>query len=91
MPVYIVTGASKGIGKATVLEALSKPNGKVVAVARSKELLVTLQEHAKTLGYSENCLQIVAGDVCEESTISAAVDAAVSQWGQLDVVIANAG
>ncbi|KAI8071243.1 hypothetical protein BC940DRAFT_234560 [Gongronella butleri] len=91
MPVYIVTGASKGIGKATVLQALNKPDGKVVAIARSNELLLDLQKEAKALGHGEDCLQIVTGDVCEELTVSTAVDAAISQWGQLDVVIANAG
>ncbi|KAI8089439.1 uncharacterized protein BX664DRAFT_333018 [Halteromyces radiatus] len=91
-PVYLVTGASKGIGKAMTKLALTKFHGKVVAVARSKELLESLQveltQENNNLGDN---LEVVVGDVCDEHTSRRAVNVAIDKWGRLDVVIANAG
>lgn len=85
--VYLVTGASKGIGKAMTLLAINKFKAKVVAVARSKELLEAL----KTEVADSNALEIVAGDVCDEHTCRRAVNVAMDKWGRLDTVVANAG
>lgn len=91
MSVVIITGASKGIGKAATLEALTKFDSKVVAVARSGALLDELYNYVdKELGKA-NQLQLVVGDVTDEKVIQRAVNAAVDKWGRLDSVIANAG
>ncbi|MBM6386800.1 MAG: SDR family NAD(P)-dependent oxidoreductase [Paenibacillus sp.] len=91
MSVVIITGASKGIGKAATLEALTKFDCKVVAVARSSTLLDELYNYVdKELGKA-NQLQLVVGDVTDEKVIQRAVNAAVDKWGRLDSVIANAG
>lgn len=91
MSVVIITGASKGIGKAATLEALTKFDSKVVAVARSSALLDELYNYVdKELGKA-NQLQLVVGDVTDEKVIQRAVNAAVDKWGRLDSVIANAG
>jgi NADP-dependent 3-hydroxy acid dehydrogenase YdfG len=89
-PVYLVTGASKGIGKAITLLALKNFSARVVAVARSHELLESLkaQVNDHRLG---DYLEIVAGDVCHEQTCRRAVNVALDKWGRLDVVVANAG
>lgn len=89
-PVFIVTGASRGIGKAVVLQSLLKFNARVVAVARSGELLEELRAEAAKLG-KESSLEVLKGDVTEESLPRHAVNRAVDKWGQLDGVIANAG
>ncbi|ORX56752.1 NAD(P)-binding protein [Hesseltinella vesiculosa] len=89
--VYLITGASKGIGRATVLNALRYNNGRVVAVARNEILLNELQSTAKKMGFGEDRLLIVPGDICNKQTVSTAVQAAVAKWGKLDAVIANAG
>lgn len=91
MSVIIITGASKGIGKAATLEALKKFDSKVVAVARSSALLNELYNQVdKELGKGDS-LELVVGDVTDEAVIQRAVNTAVDKWGRLDSVIANAG
>ncbi|KAI9022242.1 hypothetical protein CLU79DRAFT_751813 [Phycomyces nitens] len=89
-PVIIITGASRGIGRAATILALSKFNARVVAVARDESRLIALKLEAQGMGKGENLIT-VTGDVTKESVNSSAVDQALSAWGQLDGVIANAG
>ncbi|CAK9438374.1 uncharacterized protein LODBEIA_P25980 [Lodderomyces beijingensis] len=84
--VSIVTGASRGIGEAIVDILLQNKGSKVVAVARSKEALVALQTK-----YGKDRVEIVAGDVTASETSKQAVATAISKFGQLNSVIANAG
>lgn len=90
-PVIIITGASKGIGKAATLEALEKFDAKVVAIARSSALLDELHAYVeKTLNKGQQ-LELVVGDVTDEKIVHKAVNVALDKWGRLDSVIANAG
>lgn len=89
-PVVIITGASRGIGKSAVIQSLTKFNARVVAVARSSELLQGLQAEAAQLG-KQDALEIVAGDVTDERVVHSIVERAIDRWGQLDSVVANAG
>lgn len=89
-PVILITGASKGIGKAMAMIALRKFNANVVAVARSKELLEALKTEAAEIN-KKDCIEIVDGDVCDEHVCRRAVSVAIDKWGQLNSVIANAG
>ncbi|KAI7893927.1 uncharacterized protein EV154DRAFT_126110 [Mucor mucedo] len=91
MSVVIITGASRGIGKAATLEALTKFDSKVVAVARSSALLDELYHHVdKELGKG-HLLELVVGDVTDDHVLQKAVNIAVDKWGRLDSIIANAG
>lgn len=90
-PVIIITGASKGIGKAATLHALEKFDAKVVAIARSSELLHELHAHVEKTLNKGSQLELVVGDVTDEKVIHKAVNIAVDKWGHLDSVIANAG
>ncbi|ORY94393.1 hypothetical protein BCR43DRAFT_476111 [Syncephalastrum racemosum] len=89
-PVFIVTGASKGIGKAIALQSLTKFNARVVAVARSAELLDALKADATKLG-KHDALELLVGDVTSQDVARHAVSRALDKWGQLNAVIANAG
>ncbi|KAI5966549.1 uncharacterized protein KGF55_000858 [Candida pseudojiufengensis] len=84
--VTLVTGASKGIGKAIVDILLQHQNSKVVAIARSKELLETLQSK-----YGSENFQFIAGDVTDSNISQSAIDLATTKFGQLNSIIANAG
>lgn len=90
-PVIIITGASKGIGKAATLEALEKFDAKVVAIARSSALLDELHAHVEKTLNKGHQLELVVGDVTDEKVVHKAVNIAVDKWGRLDSVIANAG
>jgi NAD(P)-dependent dehydrogenase (short-subunit alcohol dehydrogenase family) len=89
-PVVIVTGASRGIGKAVALAAIQSLNANVLAVARSKDLLDILKQDVDKCGKSHS-LEIVIGDLTDEKVVTRAIDRAVDKWGRIDGVVANAG
>ena len=83
----VVTGASSGMGKA-IVELFAKEGANVIAVARRKERLEALAEALK-----DEAGRVIpfSGDVSNEESISAAIDAAVSEFGRLDILVNNAG
>ena len=80
----LITGASTGFGRALAEEAVKRGHN-IVATARKPESLQALiDEHGdKVLG--------VKLDVTDRGTIQAAFDAAVKHFGQIDVLVNNAG
>jgi 3-oxoacyl-[acyl-carrier protein] reductase len=82
--VAIVTGASRGIGKA-IAEALSAEGMQVVLVARSQSELEAL---AKSLP-AESLVQAV--DLREPSSANQVVSATIEKFGKLDLLVNNAG
>lgn len=85
--VAIVTGASRGIGRAIAL-ALASQGAKVVASARNAEALAQLAEEIKAQG--GDALAVV-GDVALEEDANNLVKQAVEAYGQVDVFVNNAG
>ncbi len=87
--VVMVTGASRGIGKATAL-LLAEKGAKVAIVARSKtDLEKTLQE-IKSKNKNAECLAVVT-DVTKEEDIKNLVKATVKKFGRIDILVNNAG
>ncbi|KAI4252883.1 MAG: hypothetical protein LQ352_004026 [Teloschistes flavicans] len=85
--VIIVTGASRGIGLALSTFLLEKPqSAKVVVIARGKQPLEDLQNK-----YSNDQVQVLAGDISDFSLGQKAVDLAISKWGKLDGIVLNHG
>ena len=85
-PVFLITGASSGIGAATA-RAASQAGHRVALAARSIE---RLQELASELGGDERALAIRC-DVTEWDDQEAMVATVLERFGRLDVVFANAG
>lgn len=85
--VAIVTGASRGIGRAIAL-ALASQGAKVVASARNAEALAELTAVIKSQG--GDALAVV-GDVAVEDDANNLVKKAVAAYGQVDIFINNAG
>ncbi|MEV8127793.1 SDR family NAD(P)-dependent oxidoreductase [Streptomyces sp. NPDC085944] len=83
--VWFVTGSSRGLGRALVTAALDAGD-LVVATARRPEHLDDLVQQ-----YGGDRVHPVALDVTDAAGARAAVDAAISHFGRLDVVVNNAG
>jgi NADP-dependent 3-hydroxy acid dehydrogenase YdfG len=85
-PVFLITGASSGIGAATA-RAASEAGYRLALAARSVD---KLSELAAELGGEERALAIKC-DVTEWSDQEAMVGAVLERFGRLDVAFANAG
>ncbi|RZM18957.1 MAG: SDR family oxidoreductase [Pedobacter sp.] len=86
--VAIVTGAGKGIGYQISLE-LAKNGAFVVMNDNDDELIQQVSAKINTL-YSDQTIAL-AGDAGEIAVIQMLVDTAVSNFGQLNIIVANAG
>jgi NADP-dependent 3-hydroxy acid dehydrogenase YdfG len=85
-PVFLITGASSGIGAATARLA-ADAGYRVVLAARSTDKLERLAEE---LGGSERAIAVTC-DVSDFAQQEAMVRAALDAFGRLDVAFANAG
>ena len=85
-PVFLITGASSGIGAETARQA-AEQGYRVVVAARSADKLRSLAEE---LGGAERALALSC-DVAEETQQKAMIARTLEHFGRLDVVFANAG
>jgi NAD(P)-dependent dehydrogenase (short-subunit alcohol dehydrogenase family) len=82
--VAVLTGAASGIGEGTARRFVAEGARVVVADIQAEKGLRV----AKSLG---DAARFVRTDVTQESDIAGAVDTAVAEFGQLDVMVNNAG
>lgn len=85
--VALITGASSGIGAACAL-AFAAKGARVVVAARRAERLSGLVDRIERDGGSAIA---VATDVTDEAAVAALFDAAMARFGQVDVLVNNAG
>lgn len=85
-PVFLITGASTGIGAATARAAVDAGH-RVVLAARSADRLASL---AQELGGDDVALAVPT-DVTDFAAQERLVAATLERFGRLDVVFANAG
>ena len=86
--VALVTGGSKGIGKATAL-ALAREGAHVAVCARSKELLDSVA--AEIAAETERTVLPIVADLNKEEDAQHFVRAAVEHFGRLDILVNCAG
>jgi NADP-dependent 3-hydroxy acid dehydrogenase YdfG len=84
--VFLITGASSGIGEATARRAAEAGYRLVLAARRIEKL----EELAEELGGSERALAVRC-DVTEWADQEAMAEMAITRFGQIDVALANAG
>ncbi|MGV0736091.1 SDR family NAD(P)-dependent oxidoreductase [Mycobacterium syngnathidarum] len=82
--VFLVSGASRGLGRA-ITEAALDAGHRVVAGVRSTSALDDLT------GAHPDHLAVVELDVTDNNAVRAAVDTTVDRFGRLDVLVNNAG
>jgi short-subunit dehydrogenase len=86
--VIVITGASKGLGKAIALH-LSGITPHLVLIARSKQLLQQVQEEiAATTGHSPLVIQC---DISSENDVKNMAALVGEKYEQVDVLVNNAG
>jgi NADP-dependent 3-hydroxy acid dehydrogenase YdfG len=84
----LVTGASSGIGKATV-HRLAEEGVNIVLASRSRE---ELEQTAQKIEEKHEVETLVAPtDVTEYEQVEEMIDSAVDEFGALDIVVNNAG
>jgi len=86
--VALVTGASRGLGKA-VADLLASEGASVAIAARDPEALETAAREIRERSGAEVLSQ--ATDVTREDQVSALVERVIETFGRIDVLVANAG
>ena len=84
--VAVVTGASRGIGKAVARGLVAEGCAVAICSRNSSELdaaVVDLSKNGRALG--------IATDVTDESAVARFINAVVAQFGRVDILVNNAG
>ncbi|WP_293918173.1 MULTISPECIES: SDR family NAD(P)-dependent oxidoreductase [unclassified Sphingobacterium] len=82
--VWFITGASKGMGLEVAKTVLANGD-KVIVTSRS------LEEQIKGLGAETDTLLPLKADITNENEVKNAIENGVEKFGQIDVVLNNAG
>jgi 3-oxoacyl-[acyl-carrier protein] reductase len=85
--IALITGASRGIGKASAL-ALSREGAVVVGVARTTADLAALEGEIREAGGRG---LMIEADVTRAASVAACVERAVRELGRVDILVNNAG
>lgn len=85
--VVLVTGASAGIGRATAL-AFARAGAKLVLVARRPQALAAVAREVRGVGAEA---LVAAADVSKPAEVAAAFRKASRRYGNVDIVVNNAG
>ena len=85
--ISIVTGASRGIGRATAL-TLAREGADLVLVARSSSELESVAEEIRAVGREA---LVVKTDVTEKGDVDSMFRQALERFGSVDILVNNAG
>ncbi|MBK8023592.1 MAG: SDR family oxidoreductase [Chloroflexi bacterium] len=85
--IAVVTGASRGIGRASAL-ALAKAGADLVITSRTENDLNTLAEEIRALGRRA---LVVVGDNSSEADVQRLYDATRADFGRTDILVCNTG
>src|SRR5699024_6322028 len=84
----LVTGASRGIGKAIAIELASKGANVAVNYAGSKDKAQEVVHQLKEMGV--NAFKVQA-DVADEDSVQTMIKQVIETFGNLDILVNNAG
>ncbi|WP_175777262.1 glucose 1-dehydrogenase [Burkholderia anthina] len=86
--VALITGSSKGLGRAIALRLAERGANVVINYSRNKAPADEVAAAATALGVKAICVQ---ADVSKVTEIDVLFDVALKAFGKLDIVVANAG
>jgi 2-deoxy-D-gluconate 3-dehydrogenase len=85
--VVLITGAGTGLGKAMALE-LARAGADIVTAARRVELIEETAKEVKLLGRRSIAIPV---DITDSSQVNFMVERTMSEMGNIDILINNAG
>ncbi|GEO17117.1 SDR family NAD(P)-dependent oxidoreductase [Microvirga aerophila] len=85
--VAVVTGASRGIGRAAAL-ALAEAGAHIIALARTQGALESLDDEIRAKGSSATLVPVNLKDLDALDRLGGAI---YERWGKLDILFGNAG
>lgn len=85
--VALITGASRGIGKAAALR-LAECGAKVAINATNQELL---EQVARTIREHGHACCVAPGDISQPDAVERIIETVVAYFGKLDILVNNAG
>ncbi len=85
--ITLITGASRGIGRAAAL-ALAEADHHIIALARSKKALENLDDEVKAKGGS---ITLIPFDMKDSAAFEPMGQALATRFGRLDGLLGNAG
>ena len=85
--IAVVTGASRGIGRAAAL-ALAEAGAHIVALARTQGALEELDDEIRARGSAATLVPVSLKDLDALDRLGAALH---ERWGKLDILLGNAG
>ena len=85
--IAVVTGASRGIGRAAAL-ALAEAGAHIIALARTQGALEQLDDEIRARGASATLVPVNLKDLDAIDRLGAAI---YERWGKLDILLCNAG
>jgi len=88
--VAVVTGSSKGIGKAIASEFANAGYSVVINARNEEELKQAAKDISKSIKDAGRIVS-VPGDISQESVCISLIESAVKQFGRIDVLVNNAG
>ena len=88
--VVVVTGSSRGIGKAIAKE-FAKNNYSVLLNARDEEELIKTVQEIKNKISDPSQVAYLTGDISEEKICISLIEEAINKFGRINVLVNNAG
>jgi NADP-dependent 3-hydroxy acid dehydrogenase YdfG len=85
--VVLITGASRGIGRAVAL-AYAKRGARIILAARSAEALASVESAVASLG--AEAISVVT-DVTSDESVAGLISVVEEKFGRVDVLVNNAG
>lgn len=89
--VAVITGSSKGIGKAIALKFANKDYRVVLNARDEGELSRAANDVSNSLEGKEGRVSYLAGDVSHEKVCTSLIDHTIRTFGRIDVLVNNAG